>query len=293
MIVTDVAPGQRAGHPWLRHVAALPRKPLMVDLFATGADLPHLWPWSSRADMTAAATGQMALTGHAGAEPLQPEVPLAEYLGGALGALRAVAELRRGAQGHGARDVALPLHVAMQRMIEWQVPMATAMGKAEHRRGNPYPLGFSVSNMHLARDGKYVAVSAASEATAGRLLEMIGGRALREDPRFATLEGRRRNIAQLFRLLDDWIGARDLEQVLTEAAAHDVVMGAIHDAQDILQDEHMRSRGNVVHGTGAYARPLPMPGVVPRVTGWRAPVPSAGPALGAHTAEALHAGRHA
>ncbi len=287
VVVSDVAARQRAQHPWLKELASLAKKPLMVDLFPTGADRPDLWPWSRRADMAAAASGQMAMTGHAGQEPLQPEMPLAEYLAGAMGALRAVAELRRLRLGTGAEDVAMPLHAAMQRMIEWQVLMASAMGKAEQRVGNAFPMNFSIGNMHRTRDGKYVAVSAAGDGPVGRLLEMVGGKALREDPRFSTQWARMGGLSDIYRILDEWMGARTMPEVSAAAAEHDVVLGQIFDTGDILNDAHMKARGNIVELSTDDGQTVLMPGVTPRVIGWSTSVKHLGPALGGHTADAL------
>ena len=148
VIVTDVAPAERKNHPWLRAIDGLQRKPLIVDVLATGADRPDLWPWSKRADMAAALTGMMALTGEANSVPVQPEFPLAEYLSGALAALRTVAELRRAGVTHSQpQELVVPMHQAVNRMIEWQVPIATAMGRPELRDGNTFPMNFSISNM--------------------------------------------------------------------------------------------------------------------------------------------------
>lgn len=290
VVLTDVPPLERAAHPWLRRIASLERRPLLVDVIATGADRPELWPWSRRSDLTAAITGMMALTGHPNATPVQPEFPLAEYLSGALAALRAIAELRRvGTAGGASADVMVPLHQAVFRMIEWQMPIATALGGPVLRNGNEFPMNFAISKMLLTKDGKYVTVSAANDATAKRVLEMIGGPALRDDPRFPTLEESRKAMSEIYAIMDQWIGERTHSEALEAAAKHGVVLGAIHDAGMISGEEHLRARGSIVQLPDVEGPSLEMPGVVPTVQGWAAAVRSAGPALGAHTREALEA----
>ena len=290
VVLTDVPPSERTAHPWLRRIGSLERRPLLVDVIATGADRPELWPWSRRSDLTAAITGMMALTGHANAAPVQPEFPLAEYLCGALAALRAVAELRRaGTRGGAPTDFVVPLHQAVFRMIEWQMPIATALGRPELRNGNAFPMNFSISNMHLTKDGSYVTASAANDATAKRLLEMLGGPELRDDPRFSTLQKSMKEFSEIYAIMDKWIGERTLSEVLEAATKHDVVLGAIYDAKAISGEEHLRARGNIVQPAKVDGEPLPMPGVVPKVQGWAAAVRSVGPSLGEHTREALEA----
>ena len=290
VIVTDVAPADRKNHPWLRAVDSLSRKPLLVDVVPTGADRPEAWPWSRRADMAAAMTGMMALTGEAGSVPVQPEFPLAEYLAGALAALRAVAELRRaGVTRSQPEDLVVPMHQAVNRMIEWQVPIATVMGRPELRDGNTFPMNFSISNMFLTKDGKYIAVSAANDATAAKLLEMIGGPSLRDDPRFSTTEARLKGLQDIYAILDKWMASRTSAEVNETAEKAGVVLGQIYDADDIAKEAHLKARGNIVELRGADGNKVMMPGVIPRVEGWNNTIRTLGPALGADTAEALGA----
>ncbi len=290
VIVTDVAPGERKDHPWLRYVDGLERKPVLVDVVPTGADRPDLWPWSKRSDMAAAMTGMMALTGETNSVPVQPEFPLAEYLAGALAALRAVAELRRvGVTKSDAQELIVPLHQAVNRMIEWQVPIATAMGRPELRDGNTFPMNFSISNMFLTKDGKYIAVSAANDATAAKLLEMVGGPELRDDPRFANTEARLKGLHEIYARLDKWMGERTSAQVNETAEKAGVVLGQIYDADDIAKEKHLRERGNILEMRAADGSNVLMPGIIPSLAGWDVAIRHLGPALGADTAEALAA----
>lgn len=284
MVVTDIAQPNWADDPWLHGLAHLPRRPAIVSVFPTGADRPELWPWSRRADLAAAATGLMALTGHSDGPPVQPECPLAEYLAGTLAALRAIADLRAARIARNVMsDVLVPLHQAALRMIEWQMPIATAAGRPELRVGNAFPLNAGIANMHLTRDGKYIAISAANQAAAGRLLEMVGGAALREDPRFATVDERSRTVGEIYKILDRWVGERSVDQVLAIADANDVVLGPIFATDDIVKDATIMARRNVVELQGADGTRIAMPSIVPRIAGLPTPALHPGPALGANT----------
>ena len=65
ILITDRAAPERVGEPlletWQR--AAESRRPLLVEVFPTGADRPDLWPWGLRSEFAAACAGMMALTG--------------------------------------------------------------------------------------------------------------------------------------------------------------------------------------------------------------------------------------
>lgn len=290
VIVTDVPPADYSGDPWLCHLGALSRKPLLVNVVPAGADRPEAWPWSRSAELTAAVTGMMALTGYPGAPPMQAEFPLAEYLAGTLAALRTVAELRRTrVSGTACEDVLVPLHLAVHRMIEWQIPVATAMGKAEYRVGNEFPMSFTISNVHLTSDGSYIALSAGNDAVAGKLLDMIGGPELRDQPRMATMQSRLPLLAEIYALMDAWLAVRTTAQVVDAAAKHGVTLGVIYDAKGIAEHAHLKARGNIARIAAGDGSIVPMPSVVPRVVGWTAAVKSTGPTLGAHTEETLSA----
>lgn len=279
MLIVDTAAPQHAGSAWFSVLQTMPEieRPLVVEVFPTGADRPDLWPYACRAEFAGAASGVMALTGHTGKTPIQAEAPLTDYLAGTLAATRALIELRK-ARLTDARPatVSTPLHKAVQRMIEWQTPVATAKGRAETRMANNFPMNAGIANMHPTGDGKYVAISAVTQATAMRLMNMVGGPELCADPRYATPEARSTGLSELYAKIDAWTGARTTSEILETAAAQDVVLGPIYTTDDILADEQVAARGNVIEVDG-----VTMPSVTPRLSGLGAEIRNLGPAIGA------------
>ena len=273
LLVTDLAAPQRAGHPWfaaLDRLAATDR-PLLVEVFPTGADRPDLWPWGVRAEFAAATSGMMAITGPEDGPPVQPEAPVAEYLAGALAAAQALAALA----GRNPVPVSVPLHRAVQRMVEWQTVVASACGAPELRRGNSFPMNAGIANMHRTADGHYLALSAVTQTTAERLLAMVGGEALRTDPRFATTEARARGLDALYRILDAWMGARTLADIQVTAAAHDVILGPVYTTADMLADAQIAARHNFVEVDG-----IVQPDILPTIDGIETRIRNLGPSLG-------------
>lgn len=287
ILVIDIAKPAQSDSPWFRVLATIPEteRPLVVEIFPTGADEPELWPWSRRPEFAGAASGVMALTGHTGKTPIQAEAPLTDYLAGTLAAVRALIELRR-ARLAGVRPnrISTPLHQALHRMIEWQTPVATAKGRAETRMANNFPMNAGIANMHPTGDGKYVAISAVTQTTAMRLMNMVGGAALCADPRFATAAARSVGLDDLYAKIDAWTGARSTPQILETAGAQDVVLGPIYTTDDILADEQIAARGNIVTIDG-----LSMPSVTPRLSSLETHIRHLGPAIGADSANVLKA----
>jgi crotonobetainyl-CoA:carnitine CoA-transferase CaiB-like acyl-CoA transferase len=280
VLITDRAPPQHKDNALLSAWENLSEaaRPLLVEVFPPGADRPDLWTGAPRAEFAAAAAGMMALTGEENGPPLQPEAPLVDYLAGALAAARALGALRGTyISGEAAAPIAMALHQAVQRLIEWQLPVAAAFGKAEVRRGNSFPLNAGIANMHRCKEGIYVAISAVTQVTAERLMQMVGGDALRTDPRFATAAARQKDLSTLYTLIDDWCGARTWAEIEAEAKAHDVILGPIFTTSEIMASAHMKARESFVTAHG-----MCMPNVLPRIDGLMTAIESLGPAIGAH-----------
>ncbi|MFF7058117.1 CoA transferase [Achromobacter spanius] len=241
--------------------------PLRMFLLSPGADRPELWSGSIDEAGIYAASGLAALTGQSDEEPVLPEAPIAESLAGTMAALCIVSELwasRRGARP--GIDIEFAIHEAIQRMIEWQLPVAALTGVAELRNGNSFPLNAGISNSHLTADGRFIAISAANQVVANRLLKMIGGDELALDPRFQDEAARRHNMTALYSVIDEWIGQRTAEQVLEAADAADVVAGVIYEQADILTHPQVTARGNLAKSAvleALFVRPTP------RITGVR------------------------
>ena len=284
MVITDIGKPAWASDHWLRLLDGISPQPLVVDLFPTGADRPDLWPWSIAPELTGATTGMVALTGYEFGPPVQPEMPLAEYLAGTLAAAGAMAELRK-ARLAKTRPIHLPVatHEAVQRAIEWQVPVAAVLGRPEPRIGNQFPLSAGVSNMHRTKDGRYVALSAATQAVASRLLTMIGGETLDRDERFASPQARAGNMSALYQIIDEWIAQRTADETFAAAEDADVVIGPIYSVDDILADAQIAARDNVMNSE----RKVPMPAVLPSISSIKPNVPIAAPTIGQHSGEAL------
>jgi succinyl-CoA---D-citramalate CoA-transferase len=261
---------------------------LDVHLHAPGADRPDLWSGSTDARLAAAASGAMALTGDKDAPPFQAEFPLADYCAGMLAASSALIELRNArCEQRPPRAISIGTHEALLRMNEWQLVFATARGVAEQRNGNRFPLNANIGNIFRTRDNKLVTLSAATIPVATRLLGLIGGDAMRDDPRFATPAARRQNMDALELLIAAWIERHDVADVLRMGREADVVIGPIMDAGDLMADRQVQSRHNVIRMPTHDGGSLAMPGIVPRIDALAAEIRHAGPAIGADSDRVL------
>lgn len=280
IVVTDAGPRAWSRDPWLKHIPAIPGTPLVLDIFATGQDRPDLWKEGVLAAFAPALTGMMNMTGWPDGPPASVEAPVAEYLAAMMGTMGVMAELRAARRGRPASHVSMAVHEAVQRMIEWQLPIAALTAGTPRRNGNNFPMNAGISNMPLTRDGHYVTFSAASQEVAVRLLTMVGGPALAQDPRFATVEARQRNMDALYERIDAWCATLTRAEILERARSADVVAGPIYDARNIVDDPELAERGNVVRHAVGDGVTIATSAVVPRVKGIELPPFAPAPAIG-------------
>jgi len=75
--------------------------------------------------------------------------------------------------------------------------------------------------------------------------------------------------------------------VIRRLEEHDVPVGRIYTAADMVDDAHFLARDMVLRRTAAEGWEVPMTGVVPKFSRTPGGVASTGPRLGEHTAEVL------
>jgi crotonobetainyl-CoA:carnitine CoA-transferase CaiB-like acyl-CoA transferase len=113
----------------------------------------------------------------------------------------------------------------------------------------------------------------------------IGRPELLADPRFASVEDRRKRSAELSAILREAFAARDYEHWRTAMAEHGITFGVISRPQDIPRDEQARACGAVVDTAipempETLANPIKLGFAEPRIA-------NPAPTLGQHTDEIL------
>jgi formyl-CoA transferase len=92
-------------------------------------------------------------------------------------------------------------------------------------------------------DYLYVVVQ---EAVWKALAERVGGAALVKDPRFDTIDARRKNQAEMWRLLEEFAAAYTKRELMAIFNELDVPCGPIMSTADLVDDEHVRLREMIV-----------------------------------------------
>jgi crotonobetainyl-CoA:carnitine CoA-transferase CaiB-like acyl-CoA transferase len=232
-------------------------------------------------------SGFAAKNGFADKPPALPNLPLADMVAGLSGAFAVMVALREVEVTGGAGQVIdLSLLEPLLSTLSPDVAEVQVSGRVKPRSGNRASIT-APRNVYRCRCGGYVALSASIEAMARRLFTAIGRADMITDPRFATNAARLAHVADVDAIIQDFIGARDRDDVLAFFAAAEVTVGPVYDASELLSDPHIIGREAIVTLEDETIGGLPMHNVTPRLSGTPGALRTRAPHLGEHTAAIL------
>jgi formyl-CoA transferase len=104
---------------------------------------------------------------------------------------------------------------------------------------------------------------------------------------YASHEKRGAHQAELDAEIARWTATMPSEELVALLQRHDVPVGLINRAPDLLQDPHIAARDMIVRLAAGYERDVPMANVVPRLSRTPGAIQHPGPRLGEHTDEVL------
>jgi crotonobetainyl-CoA:carnitine CoA-transferase CaiB-like acyl-CoA transferase len=246
VVIESFSPGQMAR--WgLGYQELCQLKPdlLMVSTSLMGQS----GPWASFAgfgNVGAAISGYQAIVGWPGAAPVGPFGPYTDFTGprfALVALLAALDQHRRTGQGCWL-DVS-----QAESGIQFQAPYiarCAATGESVAAQGNRdaqmAPHGVFPCIPVAPNEEGWVAIAVRSEREWQRTAELIGGAALRDDPRFATLALRQRNEDVLEAIVATWTQVRTAPQVEQALQAVGVPAHNVASADDLLADPQLQAR---------------------------------------------------
>jgi formyl-CoA transferase len=156
------------------------------------------------------------------------------------------------------------------------------------RTGNR-SLTASPRNTYQTSDGHWLAISGSMQAMAMRLFRAIGRGDMCDDPRYATNAARIAHVDEVDAIVQEWVGARTLEENLKFFEETEVTAGPVYDAGQLRQDPHVIGREAVVDMPDADAPDgyLPMHNIIPRLSETPGAIRRPAPSLGQDTDDLL------
>ena len=232
-------------------------------------------------------SGFAAINGFADREPVLPPMYLADSFAGLYGAIGTMVALREVEVngGHG-QVIDLPLLDPLFHMLGPQAANYRLTGKLKPRTGSR-STNSGPRNAYLAKDGKYVALSASTQKMAQRVFEAIGRPELIQDPRYATNAERVKHAAELDAIIGEFVARKTQAENVAFFEAAEVTIGPIYDVAQILEDPHFIEREILADYPDAAMGAFPMHHVVPRLFGTPGTIRTPAPRLGQHNRELL------
>jgi succinyl-CoA---D-citramalate CoA-transferase len=200
-----------------------------------------------------------------------------------IGTLTALHERSRSGQG---QEVDVAIAEAVFALMESTVADYELGGVTRTRSGGLLT-GVAPSNAYPTADDRDVLIAANADAVFARLCDAMGRPELATDARYAEHEARGARQIELDREIAAWTAQMPADELLAVLERHSVPSGLIHAAGDLASDPQFAAREMVLRVAAGFDRPVPMAGVVPKLSRTPGTVRSVGPSLGEHTDDIL------
>jgi crotonobetainyl-CoA:carnitine CoA-transferase CaiB-like acyl-CoA transferase len=248
-------------------------------------------PYSDRpgaGSVAEAFAGLTHLTGEAEGPPLLASVPLGDTLAAVAGVVGALAacwarDAGRGAPGRG-QHVDVSMYEPVLQLLASTLVAFDPGAPPPRRMGSRVPGGVP-RNTYRARDGRWIALSATTDAQVARVLRVLGRDTPEARARFGSSPARLAHADELDALVAAFVAGRDADAALEACRAERLPAAPVNDLAALLADPHVAARGSVARVRDPALGELAFVAPVPRLSATPGRIGSAGPPLGAHNAE--------
>lgn len=231
--------------------------------------------------------GLRYITGFEDRPPVRTGISIGDSIAALWAVIGALMALRhREVNGGLGQVVDVALYEAVFAMMESMVPEFDVFGFIRERTGNIMP-GITPSSIHTSADGRHVQIGANGDAIFKRFMLAIGREDLANDPQLASNDGRDARRDELYGVIDRWVAALPLEQVLETLNRAEVPVSRIYSAEDMFSDPQFLAREMLLQARLPDGQPFRMPGIVPKLSDTPGSADWIGPELGQHNAEVL------
>ena len=240
-------------------------------------------PYSDRpgyGTLAEAMSGMAHLIGYPDRPPLLPPLALGDNIGAIAGAFSVMMALfHRERTGEG-QEIDLALVEPLLAVLGIQSLMRSVTGESMQRQGNRVN--------HLAprgawqtRDGRWISVTVGNDSTFRSLAAAMNMPQLPEDERFCTNRARLANVDAIEEVLAQWFARTNYANALMVLEEFKVAHAPLYDAEQLLEDPQLQSRGAFVSVHDEELGEALLPNVLARFSSAQGEVRFAGRAKGA------------
>jgi crotonobetainyl-CoA:carnitine CoA-transferase CaiB-like acyl-CoA transferase len=266
-----------------------------ADLEAAGIDVVMMrisgfgqtGPESSRpgfGTIAEAISGFAQLNGEPDGPPTFPSTTLADGVAATFGAFGIMAALYGRAKGtapKGVEVVDMALFEGLLRIIPTQIAAYDQLGEVPVRPGNKLTSHGVLRNLFHSRDGRWFVISAVGSAVVRRVMLAADAPEMVARVEAGVMENAPQAEVIAFldecdALLTEWAAAHDYATLAAKLQAADATFQPVYAANDIVADEHIRAREDLIEVPDPVHGPILMQGVVPKFPRRAHPVSHAG-----------------
>jgi len=260
--------------------------PRLVMLRVTG--FGQTGPYAQRrafGTLMEAMSGFAHQTGQEDGPPTLPPFGLADGVAGISGALAVLIALyHRDTDGGTGQVIDLSLLEPLLGILGPGPTVYDQLGVIAGRHGNRSPNN-APRNAYLTRDGRWVAISASATSIAERVMRLVGRPDIAEKPWFGSAGERSRRAELLDGAVQQWIAARDFDEVTRAFEAAGAALAPIYDVEQLVKDPHVQARETITTVQDEDLGPLKMQNLMFRLGGTPGRIRYPGRRLGQDTAQ--------
>jgi len=259
-------------------------KPDIIMLHVTGfgrtGPMSHL---PSFAPIAEAFSGLSYISGFPDGPPQLSGGSIGDLMTGIFGAFATCVALLHHAKTGEGQLIDLALYDPLMRTLESLAIDYDLLGTVIERQGNEVS-GTVPSNLYQSKDGRYIVLAASTQQIFSRICQALDISDLIADPRFSTNLDRVKHRKEVNDAIQSAVGKRSIQQLSKSLADNDVGFSVVNSAADLLNDEHIKARNDLVRVFDRNLnREVVMPAASPRMSLTPGRVRWAGPEAGQDT----------
>ncbi len=256
---------------------------VMTSLSGYGQKGPYS-SWPGLDIIAQARGGLMSFNGLKGGPPTRTGNAIGDFLGGMFavyGTLSALHYKQRTGKGQHV-DTALVDCIAA--CLENAITNYSAMGIVLEPEGSRI-IAVAPYTTFKTKDGRYVVIGANNKNLWQRLTKVIGRPELARHPDFANAADRVKNVDEVERIVQEWVGQHTTEEAVDILNKAGVVCGKVNDLADVVNDDYLLSREMIVEIDDPALGRYKVAGVTPKLSLTPGSVETPSPAIGQHNDE--------
>ena len=222
--------------------------------------------------------GLAFLAGYPDRPPVTPgSATIPDYLAGLYGALGTLLAMQARAKTGRGQFIDIGLYEPVFRILDELAPAFQRTGHIRQRMG-PGTVNVVPHSHYPTKDGRWIAIACTSDKIFSRLAEAMGVPEFAGDGKWGTIRQREAARAEVDAFVADWTKTMTRDEALAICERFQVPCGPVYAIDEIFEDPHYKSRGNIAWVPDARLGELAVPNVVPRLS----ETPGAVRWLGAH-----------